>query len=136
MNASQKSILGLLLLAGTHPSAQADFVLAAGGVWGGSAQHKAYCYIFNAAAAKSVSVVSTEIIHENGAPIALSDNTCKSGTDPSQLNAKRTCFFAAGIQSNATYACRAVIGGKKAPIRGTMDIRDSVENLLISTPLD
>ena len=135
MNTFEKSFLGLLLLAGMQPSAQADFVLAAGGVYGGSTQHKAYCYIFNAAPGKSVSVVNTEIIHENGTSIPLSDNTCASSPT---LGAKRTCLFSAVIQSNATYACRVAIGGKKAqtPVRGTMDIRDNVENLLLSTPLD
>jgi hypothetical protein len=118
---------------------QAAVVLATGGVYGGPAQRKAYCYVFNASAHKPVYVSEAQLIKQDGSVVAIpwSSSSCQplDPSAPKRLRTGRTCLIAAEIASNATYSCRAIIDGATAEARGTLDIRDGTEKVLASSPL-
>ncbi|MFO1417075.1 MAG: hypothetical protein U1E83_00255 [Methylotetracoccus sp.] len=103
--------------------------LATGGVYGGPQQKFAYCYVFNAGA--SVSLGRAQIIDQNG-NVVSGPGSCQGQFLP----LKGTCQLSANIANNLTYGCRVQVSDQAAAgLRGTLDIRDASENVLVSSPL-
>jgi len=136
---SLQSFIPAVTLLVTSLSAQADVLLATGGVFGGSVQNKAYCYVYNGSTKKPIGIVRSEIVRQDGIvlPIDPKDNTCDvAGSDlPHALSPSQTCIVASKIQNDAAYGCRIVLKQKSRTVRGTLDIRDSNEQVLVSSAL-
>ena len=125
-----------LLLSGLGASAKADVTLATGGVYGGPDQKKAYCYVQNAGSTQ-FSLIDGSILQENGADVT-SARLCGVPKAPwGFLIPGATCELTADIQAGHTYGCVFNIPGRAArrDVRGTMDIRDGADHVLISSPL-
>ena len=103
-----------LLTMGTAANAT---TLAAGGLYGGTTQVFALCYLYNAGTS-SVNISGKHIIEEGVGPISFSADNC--GT----LALGSICRFDAGIANNAVHACKAEVSPNDAHVRGILEIRD------------
>ena len=130
-------LTALLLTMGFSAPSAARTILATGGVYGGPEQKRAYCYVFNGGA-KDMRLWGPEIIKQDGTQRDQHViDTCSSrfGPPPWILPAGQTCLLGVEIDQSATYACRVVIQGTKANVRGNMDLRDEGDQVLTSSPL-
>ena len=96
----------------------------------------AYCYVYNAGATQ-FNLVGGSILQENGADVT-SARLCGEPKAPwGFLIPGTTCEVAADVQAGHRYACVFTIPGRAArrDVRGTMDIRDGADRVLISSPL-
>jgi hypothetical protein len=104
-------------------------VLATGGVYGGPSQKYVYCYVFNAGS--KTLTFSTDryygILNQSGQ--AVSPWTATS------IAPNKTLAIGASIANNTTYACRIGLVQAKTNARGTLDIRDVNQNVLVNSPL-
>jgi hypothetical protein len=108
----------------TSLTGHAATILAAGSLYGGPAQVRAVCYVYNAGNSP-VRLSVPEITDQNGTPVTLVINQC--GTS---LSAGRTCGVAANIADNSTYSCKTVVGAGATNIRGILEVRDVNQNVL------
>jgi len=116
-------LTGLVALITMGTAAHAT-TLAAGSLYGGTAQNQATCYLFNAGAT-AVTVKAPKIIREPGISLTLTFNDCP--VSPDRLAAGAICVFAVKpIINSATHACRAVVDPDGAEVRGELDIRGGV----------
>ncbi len=119
-------VTSLVLLTSTAASAG---VLATGAVFGGDTQVAAHCYAFNTGA--PIKISSGAIRDQSGAAVPATANTCTGATLP-QFGTCHIDFSPLTIQ---TYECTFGTLGTTADLRGVMDIRDSVDNVLINSNL-
>jgi hypothetical protein len=135
-------LVALITMGAAAPAAAGNTVtLAAGGLFGGSTQTGALCYLYNAGV-NSVTVTNVQIIEEPNIVLPQDGNNCCTGTPCSGILAGgNICFFAAApISSGVAHSCSAAVTGllPGAPyIRGTLEIRTgpSDATLLASEPM-
>jgi hypothetical protein len=135
-------ILLATLLSAVSMCTYADLRLATGGVYGGPGQKKAYCYVSNNEPTSFDA--SGSILREDGAGVTSGSSCLGNRWRPrGALTPKGTCVLEADIQAGYAYGCVITIsvglvpapGAPKWDVRGTMDIRDGSDHVLVSSPL-
>ncbi len=122
---------GSALLAATaaradDPQSVTTTVLATGGVYGGITQSNSVCYAFNAGTSP-VTVNSLVIRNQVGAV---------TGTTRCSLAPGALCSIFVGVANNVAYSCTLTSTSPNATdLRGVLDFRDAVGNLLINSNL-
>jgi hypothetical protein len=123
------ALIASLLLFSPMRFSNAAAMLATGGVYGGPSQKYVYCYLFNAG--PTTLTFSTDryygILNQSGQ--AVSPWTAAS------IAPNKTLAIGASIANNTTYACRIGLVQAKTNARGTLDIRDVNQNVLVNSPL-
>lgn len=94
--------------------------LAAGGIFGGSAQNAVVCYIYNSGST-GVSIIQEAIIQQSVGPVPLTVNQCGAS-----LAAGAICGIAANAINNAPYACKFDISPNTTAVRGEMELRSGL----------
>jgi len=127
----QRLFSSVVVVFGVSQAHAADVTLA-GAAYGGPSQGQAVCYLVNAGSV-AVAILSKEFLPEAGfvGPRPLVYDTCGFSVDPGAM-----CAFVSNIPSNGGNACKVVLQDvKKAEVRGTLEIRDSGNNILNTVEL-
>jgi hypothetical protein len=111
----RSGFLALAALLGMATTAHAQQILSGGTLYGGPAQVRAVCYIYNSG--------TTSL-----QPLAV--NQCGS-----TLLAGQACGIAANIAGNQVYSCKTVVSPNKANARGILEVRDSGQRTLQNVEL-
>ena len=123
------TMAGILALTGATPAADADDILATGGIYGGPSQAAAVCYVYNAGS-RPVFISSAVIRDQAGAIVAnLTVNSCHMMF----LQPSRTCALDA-VATNQSYSC-TISAERAAALRGNMDMRTSNGSVLANSNL-
>jgi hypothetical protein len=94
------------------------------GIYGGTSQLNAICYVRNTGAA-TINSLTVQILDQNGGDVT-DQNNCAS-----PLPANKTCSVVAfSIVSNHYHLCKATIVGSTKNIRASLDVRDSSSTIL------
>ncbi|RYU63261.1 hypothetical protein EWI61_02060 [Methylolobus aquaticus] len=125
--------ISTMLLVCSMPSAAAS-LLAVGGVYGGSSQVKAYCYVFNGSGT-SITFGARRILDQSGTDVTLPTQEGHCGHFNLPLGPNKTCLVSGDIGGGSVYACKIWINEAKALVRGNLDLRDSANKVLVSSPL-
>jgi len=133
MKTAMIDVIGALLLVCSMPSTAAS-LLEAGGVYGGPSQVRAFCYVFNGSAA-SISFGARRILDQSGTDITLPTQEGHCGHFNAPLGPNKTCLVSGNIGGGSVYACKIWINEPKTLVRGTLDLRDSANRVLVSSPL-
>ncbi len=99
-------------------TAHAQQVLSAGTIYGGPAQTRVVCYIYNSGGA-AVNLAGTRLTDQTGAVQPLVVNQCGA-----VLAAGQACGIAAVAAGNTVYACRTVVSPNKSTTRGILEVRN------------
>ncbi|MGH8615000.1 MAG: hypothetical protein ACREYF_24000, partial [Gammaproteobacteria bacterium] len=110
-------VLAALITMGT--AANAATTLAAGGIFAGTTQNTAVCYLYNAG--NSAVSVRGSIVQQFIGPVPLTVNQCGA-----PLAAGAICGIAAKAVNNAPYACKFVISPDGAAVRGALELRNGL----------
>ncbi|MCI0467802.1 MAG: hypothetical protein L0Y57_12480 [Beijerinckiaceae bacterium] len=94
--------------------------LAAGGIFAGTTQNTAVCYIYNSGTT-AVSIVDRRIIQQFVGPVPLTVNQCGAS-----LAAGAICGIAANAVNNAPYACKFDVIPSAAAVRGVLELRNGL----------
>lgn len=125
--------IGAMLLVCSAPSTAAS-LLEAGGVYGGPSQVRAYCYVFNGSG-MSITFGARRILDQSGNDITLPTQEGHCGHFNAPLGPNKTCLVSGNIGGGSVYACKIWINEAKTLVRGILDLRDSANNVLVSSPL-
>ena len=112
--------------------ANAEDILAGGGLVGSSTQSRADCVFYNAGGA-SVTLRGFEITDPTGTAQTFIINQC--GTSPATLKSHQTCGISAAAKGNIAYACRVRVSPNKTDVRGVLDLKDGNLNVLSNVEL-
>jgi hypothetical protein len=123
------TMAGTLALIGAVHAADADDILATGGIYGGPSQAAAVCYVYNPGS-RPVFISSAVIRNQSGAIVAnLTTNSCHMmALPPSQ-----TCALDA-VATNQSYSC-TISAERAGTLRGNMDMRTSTGAVLANSNL-
>ena len=123
------TMAGTLALTGAVRAADADDILATGGIYGGPSQAAAVCYVYNPGS-RPVFISSAVIRNQSGAIVAnLTTNSCHMMVLPPS----QTCALDA-VATNQAYSC--TISAERAnALRGNMDMRTSTGAVLANSNL-
>ncbi len=124
-----------IALAATTASAT---TLASSPLYGGTSQHYAVCYLFNASKGL-VTVTSSSIVIESNGNDTLNSDSCTGNT----LRPHHSCAFGATfsdpVDQIATHVCQVTLTGLSGALkgmRGTIDLRDTSAKILSSAPMN
>ncbi len=104
-------------------------LLASPLIYGSPKQVTANCSITNSGF-PPVTISAAQIDDSTGLSFALKANSC-TGT----LNPGLSCGMVANIFPGATYSCKAFISPSKEFVRGSLELRDNVPNVIQNIPL-
>jgi hypothetical protein len=99
-------------------------LLASPLIYGSPKQVTANCSITNSGF-EPVAIAAAQIDDSTGLSFALQANSC-TGT----LNPGLSCGMVANIFPGATYSCKAFISPSKEFVRGSLELRDNVPNVI------
>ena len=119
-------------IVGPGTIAHADDILAAGSLFGSTAQSRAVCVFYNAGNT-NVTLRGFQITDPSGTSQTLIINQC--GTSPAALGPRTACGIAAAASNNTSYSCRVRIVPDKTNVRGVLDMRDTDQNVLATVDL-
>jgi hypothetical protein len=125
----RSGFLALAALLGMATTAHAQQILSGGTLYGGPAQVRAVCYIYNSGTT-SLGLSGTQLADPTGAVQPLAVNQCGS-----TLLAGQACGIAANIAGNQVYSCKTVVSPNKANARGILEVRDSGQRTLQNVEL-
>lgn len=123
------TILSAMLLLGATGAAEAQQILAGGPLFGGPAQARAVCYIYNAGT-RTLRLSQTAIISQFGEVQQLVVDQCGTTLGPGQA-----CGIAADIANNLPYSCRTVVRPSKRDARGVLEVRNVLQVSLTNVEL-
>jgi hypothetical protein len=122
------AILAVALTTMPGLTAQAEW-LASSGAYGGPTQTRAVCYFSNVGQDTSLVLENGPGIYDaDGKPQILAIDQCRLIFNR-VISPKRHCGIAADIANDASYSCRTKVDDK-TEARGTLEFRDSGENVL------
>jgi hypothetical protein len=93
-------------------------------IYGSPKQVTANCSVTNSGF-EPVTISAAQIDDSTGLSFALMANSC-TGT----LNPGLSCGMVANIFPGATYSCKALISPSKEFVRGSLELRDNVPNVI------
>jgi hypothetical protein len=120
----RSGFIALAALVAMGATAHAQQVLSGGTIYGGPAQARAVCYIYNSGTTP-LGLSGTQIADQIGTVQPLVVNQCGS-----TLGAGQACGIAANAAGNTVYSCKTVVSPKKADARGILEVRDSSQRTL------
>lgn len=127
------SVLAIVAIMATPAFADDEF-FGAGGVFGGPAQKRAVCYFSNLSN-ETIKLKGYKITDPNGTALTLAVDEC-SNIFGGLLNGGWTCGIAADVSNNLPYNCLSKISVANKPnVRGTFELRDASQNVVVSQPL-
>jgi hypothetical protein len=112
------AVSGMLV---TGSTAHAQQILAAGSIYGGPAQSRAVCYVYNAGTT-TLSLSGLQITSQAGDALTLVVNECAARG--ATITPGAACGFAADIATNQAYSCKALVAPSKTNARGVLEVRD------------
>lgn len=125
----RSTLAATVFLLGCAGAAQAQQILAAGGLYGGPSQVRAVCYFFNGGSSP-LDLAGSHILDQNGQPQPLVVEQCGASLGPGG-----TCGIAAEATNNQPYACRTFVSPSKDQLRGVLELRDSEQRPLANVEL-
>ena len=114
---------------GVAAEANAQQILSAGTIYGGPAQVRAVCYIYNSGTT-TLRLAGTQLADQNGTVQPLVVNQCGANLGPGTA-----CGIAANIAGNTVYSCKTIVSPSKSTARGILEVRDSSQRTLQNVEL-
>jgi hypothetical protein len=118
--------VSVLCMATTAHAAQ---LLSAGTIYGGPAQTRAVCYIYNSGTTP-LFLSGTQLADQNGTVQPLVVNQCGATLSPGTA-----CGIAAVAAGNTVYSCKTMVAPGKATARGILEVRDAAQRTLQNVEL-